>query len=145
VSAISKLPDIPERVSTEFEKSMKANIDATSQGLGESMEKTRKDLTEGLVKSREKITKAYDPTRDLTPSVDAGGDGQDAPAAGKSIKSAGAQEFGSAAAYSTIAAAFMNKGKDPTVSAIERQTSELKKSAKENRPSFTVVESFGDA
>jgi hypothetical protein len=143
-SAISKLPDIPERVSTEFEKSMKANIDSTSQGLGESMEKTRQDLTEGLVKSRETIAKAYDPTKNLTPSKPDEEDTPDA-AASKNIKAAGAQERGSAAAYSTIAAAFMNKGKDPTVSAIEKQTNEQKKFWKENKVSFNVVESLGDA
>ena len=143
-SAISKLPDIPERVSTEFEKSMKSNIDATSQGLGESMEKTRKDLTEGLVKSRETIAKAYDPTNNLTPPKPDEEDTPD-PAASQNIKAAGAQERGSAAAYSTIAAAFMNKGKDSTVSAIEKQTNEQKKFWKENKVSFNVVESLGDA
>lgn len=43
-SAIKSLPDIPERVTTEFEKSLTRDVDAISQHLKESSEKTKSDL-----------------------------------------------------------------------------------------------------
>ena len=144
-SAIKSLPDIPERVATQFEKSMQSDITNLTEGLGQSMDKQRAELTAGLKKSREDTAKTFK-TDTKIPTMGEGGDGTpDAIAtAGKGKSAAAAQDYGSAAAYSTIAAAFINKGKDPTVSAIEKQTEELKKSAKENKDEVVVVESFGD-
>jgi len=141
-SAISKLPDIPERVSTDFEKAMRSNIDATSASLGKSMEDTRKKLTDGLVKSRETITKAYDPTKGIAPASPVEGESTPGEVAKKDMKVAGALSRGSTEAYSAIVAAMTNRGKDPTVSAIEKQTTELKKAAKENKTTIQVVESL---
>jgi len=43
-SAIDKLPDVPERVTTDFEKSLQRDIEAMSTDLGDSMEKQRSEL-----------------------------------------------------------------------------------------------------
>jgi hypothetical protein len=140
-SAISKLPDIPERVATEFETAMKADIAGLTEGLGNSMETQRKELTAGLMKSREEMTAAYSPTKNIPAPEVAGGDS--AAVAKKDVKSAGAQMAGSAEAYSTIAAAFLNKGKDKTVDAIEKQTGKLIASNEKTRGAApVVVESF---
>jgi hypothetical protein len=145
-SAISKLPDIPERVATEFETSMKADIAGLTEGLGNSMEAQRKELTAGLVKSREEMTAAYSPTKNIPGAPEPGSNvasGGATGASGKEVKSAGAQMAGSAEAYSTIAAAFLNKGKDKTVDAIEKQTGKLIASNEKTRGAApVVVESF---
>lgn len=46
VNAIGSLPDIPERVASEWEKNLRANIDAMSAGIQQSMDETRANLTE---------------------------------------------------------------------------------------------------
>ena len=141
-SAISSLPDIPDRVATQFETAMTEDIAGLTAGLGASMDKQRAELTAGLEKSRTEIAKRYNSDAIVPP----GGpdDEGDTPAGAKTAKSAAAQDFGSAAAYSTIAAAFVGNKKDPAVAAIEKQTAELKKSAKENKaPPVVVVDSLG--
>jgi hypothetical protein len=45
-SAIDKLPDVPDRIITDFEKSLMSDIDAMSEDLGASMDAQRAELNE---------------------------------------------------------------------------------------------------
>lgn len=142
-SAISKLPDIPERVATKFETSMKADIAGLTENLGASMDAQRKELTAGLNKSREAMTAAYSPELAIPTPPETPDDPAAGGAGGKGKQSAAAQMAGSTEAYSTIAAAFMNKGKDPTVAAIDKQTDKLIASNEKTRaPEINVIESL---
>ncbi len=112
-SAIDKLPDIPERITTQFEKGLMDQIDAMSTDIGASMEAQRAELTA-----------KFDPAAKVpnfsAPEVDDGG--KAGKTATKSLSAAA--EFGSSAALSIIANA-STKGKDP----VEKNTDVIAKNS----------------
>jgi len=59
-SAIDSLPEIPERVSTEFEKSLQNDIAGMTSDLGSAMEQQRAQMIAEQDKQREVFTAKYD-------------------------------------------------------------------------------------
>lgn len=110
-NSISELPDIPKRLTTEFEKGLKRDIDATATNLTASMEQ-----------QRAKLESVYKPVDVPTPTeIEDVAQGAEAATKNQGQKFSGALQKGSAEAYSAIIQA-MGAGKDPQVKATDKLT-----------------------
>ena len=140
VSTIAALPDIPDRVATQLEESMAADIDGMTAALGQSMDAQRAELNSQIDQQREALSAKYEGPSFALPDIPTD---EQAKGKGKDNKLAGAQQRGSADAYSTIAQAFMRGNNDPQVKAIDKSTKAIVGAIKSNKPKpMNVMESI---
>lgn len=149
----AKLPDIPARLTTEWEESLQRDITAFTDGIGESMVKQRAELTELFKPVAE--TPMATITRPDTPWADfmvPEGGADDEPKADKktgTAQLAGAMLRGSSEAYSTLVQAQIGK-RDPTTKAVEdvgkiliAQVGKPLQDLSKKIPTTSIVPSFG--
>lgn len=113
-SAISDLPDIPDRVATEFEKTLQEDINTLQAGTAAAMQETRDSLTASLNKFMDVTANVPETFSEMTDSASNLGESK-----AKGPQFAGAQLAGSADAFSTIVQA-MGRRNDPQVKAIDK-------------------------
>lgn len=116
VNTIESLPDVPERMTTEFEKSLQQDIEAMTDHLAGSMDKQREELKASLTKSAGVVTDAAEQDQIAKP------------AAKSEQKTEGPAALlkGSGSALSAIFGAG-RKADDRTAKATETTVAELKK------------------
>lgn len=135
-SAIDKLPEIPQRAKSEFEKAIHSDADALNKNLSASMDKQRKELKKSFADAKSEATAKYTPKE---PGKAGEGDGKQPLNAMSGAKAyGGAMAQGSTEAYSAIVQSMTKK--NPQIDEGNRELKKIAKNTSEKTKQPKVVE-----